>query len=142
MVKQLFILTGLFLAIAGCSLSGGKSNEGHTFDELMDGVKADPAHYEISHECVESDESLNGRIFYNVEIKLTNTDTRQRSFQAWIKDEQIEDPRRVPLEWQRPNQTIEFDASVGWKDDFPNGCPDYTVDVYQNPAEALVEGDN
>ena len=131
----------VLLGVAGCGVfDEGRSVEGHTFDELMDGVKADPAHFEVSHECYENDKTATGRINYKARIMLTNTDDRQRSFEVWVKVPQFERPTRSPREWQQPGETIEFTDSLGWKDDFPDGCPEYVLDVYQNPVEALVEG--
>ncbi len=138
--KSLVTILGCVLLIAGCG-TGNRSAEGHTFDQLMDGVKADPAHYEVAQTCIENDKSVDSSIYYETLIRLTNTDNRQRSFSVWIDKEQFDKPSRGgPLVWQQPGETVEFNDSMGWKEDFPDGCPEYTFDVYLNPAEALVEG--
>ena len=138
LVRVFAVVAVLVLVGVGCGVfDEGRSVEGYTFGELMDGVKADPAHFEVSHECFENDNTVGGRIGYRARIRLTNTDDRQRSFEVWVDVPAYEDesPDKSPVEWLRSGETVEFTGFLGWQDDFPDGCPEYVLDVYQNPVE-------
>jgi hypothetical protein len=125
--------------VVGCSEDRGTTfSDGYTRQELLDGVLADPADFELEvSECVATSEhSVDESVSYNVYITVTNADDRQRTFEVWIFRDGEEWDRR-PLVWLEPGESGDIRGFLGWEDEIVGGCPEYRVEVYRNPVEAL-----
>ena len=119
---------------------GPRSIEGYTYKELLDGVPAKEENYAISYECfTTSENSVRDRERYNIRYRITNRDDRFRAFSV-RKYRRGEFQRASPGLWLGPGETDEVETFLGWKDDFPEGCPEHELRVHQSPSEALVEG--